>query len=101
LHPSLQNLRRVSNTADLFEPANDPEIHVDGKLVVISIKGWGGMPTRGNLKPLKLPVSKVIISETPPEICKTQVCSNIDAIIHIFHSKFNFLFRIPALIGLE
>lgn len=30
------------------------------------------MPTRGNLKPLKLPVSKVIISETPPEICTTQ-----------------------------
>ncbi|EDX09820.1 GD14167 [Drosophila simulans] len=51
---------------------NDPEVHVDGKLVVISIRGWGGMPTRGKLEPLNLPVSKVIISETPPEMCKTQ-----------------------------
>uniref|UniRef100_Q9GNK5-3 Isoform y of Peptidoglycan-recognition protein LC n=1 Tax=Drosophila melanogaster TaxID=7227 RepID=Q9GNK5-3 len=66
----------LATTTNLFgktlNQTNDPEIHVDGKLVVISIKGWGGMPTRGNLKPLKLPVSKVIISETPPEICTTQ-----------------------------
>ncbi|XP_039149411.1 peptidoglycan-recognition protein LC isoform X7 [Drosophila simulans] len=66
----------LATTTNLFgktlNQTNDPEVHVDGKLVVISIRGWGGMPTRGKLEPLNLPVSKVIISETPPEMCKTQ-----------------------------
>ncbi|KQS43682.1 uncharacterized protein Dere_GG15356, isoform B [Drosophila erecta] len=66
----------LATTTNLFgktlNQKDDPEVHVDGKLVVISIKGWGGLPTRGKLEPLNLPVPRVIISETPPEICETQ-----------------------------
>ncbi|XP_039229721.1 peptidoglycan-recognition protein LC isoform X5 [Drosophila yakuba] len=67
----------LATTTNLFgktlNQTYNPEVHVDGKLEVISIKGWGGMPTRGKLEPLDLPVSRVIISETPPEMCETQI----------------------------
>ncbi|XP_037718249.1 peptidoglycan-recognition protein LC isoform X6 [Drosophila subpulchrella] len=66
----------LATTTNLFGKSlnqiDDSEVHVDGKLVVIGIKSWGGVVTRGTLEPLNLPVSRVIISDTPTETCDTR-----------------------------
>ncbi|XP_020816696.1 peptidoglycan-recognition protein LC isoform X2 [Drosophila serrata] len=70
----------LGTTTNLFgktlNQTDDSDVSVDGKLVIIGIKSWGGMPTRGTLTPLNLPVSRVIISDTPPDVCETRAsCS--------------------------
>ncbi|XP_017101462.2 peptidoglycan-recognition protein LC isoform X2 [Drosophila bipectinata] len=66
----------LATTTNLFgktlNQTDDSEVHVDGKLVVIGRKSWGGMITRGTLPLLDLPVSRVIISDTRPENCQTR-----------------------------
>ncbi|XP_017053435.1 peptidoglycan-recognition protein LC isoform X3 [Drosophila ficusphila] len=66
----------LATTTNLFgktlNQTDDSEVRVDGKLVVIGLKSWGGLPTRGKLEPLDIPVSRVIISDTPPEMCLTR-----------------------------
>ncbi|XP_044250282.1 peptidoglycan-recognition protein LC isoform X6 [Drosophila takahashii] len=70
----------LATTTNLFDKTlnqtDDSEVHIDGKLVVIGIKSWGGLPTRGTLQPLNLPVHRVIISDTTAETCETrEACS--------------------------
>ncbi|XP_017122116.1 peptidoglycan-recognition protein LC isoform X2 [Drosophila elegans] len=66
----------LATTTNLFgktlNQTDDSEVHVDGKLVVIGIKSWNGLATRGTLSPLNLPVSRIIISDTQTEICETR-----------------------------
>nr|XP_016934716.1 peptidoglycan-recognition protein LC isoform X2 [Drosophila suzukii] len=66
----------LATTTNLFGKSlnqiDDSDVHVDEKLVVIGIKSWGGLVTRGTLEPLNLPVSRVIISDTATETCETR-----------------------------
>lgn len=74
----------LTNSAALPAPADDSDVRVDGKLVIVGLKSWGGMSTRGSLRPLKLPVPRVIISDTPPDVCETRV------------SPYNYPFKDPS-----
>ncbi|XP_043951407.1 peptidoglycan-recognition protein LC isoform X5 [Drosophila biarmipes] len=80
----------LATTTNLFgktlNQIDDSEVHVDGKLVVIGIKSWGGMVTRGTLEPLHLPVPKVIISDSPPGTCDSRVSTYIVYAIPYFET---------------
>ncbi|XP_017085284.1 peptidoglycan-recognition protein LC isoform X2 [Drosophila eugracilis] len=81
----------LATTTNIFgktlnQTSDDSEVYVDGKLVLIGIKSWGGLPTRGKIEPLNLPVSRVIISDSGPENCETrESCSYWTRVVQSRH----------------